>query len=36
MIADTFIDNHFDSSHNTFNSIRRTADIYEWGNNVRA
>ena len=33
-IADTFIDNHFDSSHNTFLSIRRTADIWEWGNNV--
>ena len=34
MIADTFIDNHFDSSHNTWSSIRRVADIYEWGNNV--
>ena len=34
MIADTFIDNHFDSSHNTFETIRRTADIWEWGNNV--
>ena len=33
-IADTFIDNHFDSSHNTFLSIRRSADIWEWGNNV--
>jgi len=33
-IADTFIDNHFDSSHNTFLSIRRVADVWEWGNNV--
>ena len=33
-IADTFIENHFDSSHNTFESVRRTADVYEWGNNV--
>jgi len=33
-IADTFIENHFDSSHNTFESVRRTADIWEWGNNV--
>lgn len=34
MIADTFLDNHFDSSHNNFQSIRRVADFYEWGNNV--
>ena len=31
---DRFIENHFDSSHNTFESVRRIADIYEWGNNV--
>ena len=34
MVADTFLENHFDASHNTFESIRRVADIYEWGNNV--
>lgn len=34
MVSDTFIENHFDSSHNTLESIRRTADIWEWGNNV--
>ena len=34
MISDTLIDNHFDSSHNTFLSIRRPADIWEWGNTV--
>ena len=34
MIADTFLDNHFDASHNNFQTIRRTADFYEWGNNV--
>ena len=34
LITDTFIENHFDSSHNTFESIRRTADIWEWGNTV--
>jgi len=33
-IADTFIENHFDSSHNTLESIRRVPDIWEWGNNV--
>ena len=33
-IADTFLENHFDSSHNTFQTIRRVGDIYEWGNNV--
>ena len=27
-------ENHFDSSHNVFEDIRRTADIYEWGNYV--
>ena len=31
---DRFVENHFDSSHNTFESVRRLADIYEWGNNV--
>ena len=31
---DRFVENHFDSSHNTFESVRRIADIYEWGNNV--
>ena len=34
LIADTFIDNYFDSAHNTFQSMRRPADFYEWGNNV--
>ena len=33
-LSDTFIENHFDSSHNTFESIRRVADIWEWGNTV--
>jgi Ca2+-binding EF-hand superfamily protein len=33
-ISDTLIENHFDSSHNTFESVRRVADIYEWGNVV--
>jgi len=33
-ITDTFLENHFDSSHNTFESVRRTADIWEWGNTV--
>ena len=33
-VMDRIVENHFDSSHNTFNSIRRTADIWEWGNNV--
>ena len=34
MFKDTVIDNHFDSSHNTFEDVRRVADIYEWGNYV--
>ena len=34
MFKDTLIDNHFDSSHNTFEDVRRIADIYEWGNYV--
>jgi hypothetical protein len=29
-VMDRLIDNHFDSSHNTFESVRRVADIYEW------
>ena len=33
-IRDRFVENHFDSSHNTFESVRRVADIWEWGNNV--
>ena len=32
--SNTFIDNMFDSDHNTFESIRRVSDIYEWGNMV--
>ena len=28
------MENHFDSSHNVFEDIRRIADIYEWGNYV--
>ena len=34
VIVDTFISNHFDASHNTYESVRRVADIWEWGNNV--
>lgn len=34
LVADTFLENHFDSSHNTFETVRRVADIYEWGNQV--
>ena len=33
-VMDRFIENHFDLSHNTFETVRRIADIYEWGNNV--
>ena len=33
-VADTFVHNHFDSSHNTFLDLRRPADVWEWGNNV--
>ena len=33
-VMDRLVDNHFDSSHNTFNSMRRIADVYEWGNTV--
>ena len=32
MIADTLVENNFDSALNTFSDIRRIADIYEWGN----
>mgnify|MGYP001280145107 CR=1 FL=1 len=34
LVMDRLVENHFDSSHNTFESVRRIADIYEWGNNV--
>ena len=34
LVMDRLVENHFDSSHNTFESIRRTADVWEWGNNV--
>ena len=34
MIQDTFVENHFDGSHNAFSDVRRLADIWEWGNNV--
>ena len=33
-VMDTFVSNHFDSSHNTFLDLRRPADIWEWGNTV--
>ena len=33
-VMDRIVENHFDSSHNTFESIRRIADVYEWGNTV--
>jgi hypothetical protein len=33
-VMDRIVENHFDSSHNTFESVRRIADIYEWGNQV--
>ena len=33
-VMDRIVENHFDSSHNTFESIRRVADVYEWGNTV--
>ena len=33
-VTDTFVANHFDSSHNTFLDIRRPPDVWEWGNNV--
>jgi hypothetical protein len=34
LVMDRIVENHFDSSHNTLESVRRTADIYEWGNTV--
>lgn len=33
-VMDRIVENHFDSSHNTFESVRRVADIWEWGNQV--
>ena len=33
-VMDRIVENHFDSSHNTFESVRRVADIWEWGNTV--
>ena len=33
-VMDRIVENHFDSSHNTFETVRRVADIYEWGNTV--
>ena len=33
-LESSLINNHFDSSHNTFNSMRRPADVWQWGNNV--
>ena len=34
IMMDRIVENHFDSSHNTLESVRRIADIYEWGNTV--
>ena len=34
VVGNRIIENYFDSAHNSFVSIRRIADIYEWGNNV--
>ena len=34
IVTDRLIDNHFDASHNTLRTVRRIADIYEWGNRV--
>ena len=33
-LMEDFVLENFDSSHNTFESIRRFADVYEWGNQV--
>ena len=33
-VSDTFFDNHFDATLNQFAHIRRTADVFEWGNQV--
>ena len=33
-VMDRIVENTFDSAHNTFESIRRTSDIWEWGNTV--
>ena len=32
--SDTFLDNAFDARLNTFQRIRRPADVWEWGNTV--
>ena len=32
--SDALLMNHFDGDHNTFGTVRRVADIYQWGNNV--
>ena len=34
LVGNRIIENYFDSAHNSFVSVRRIADIYEWGNNV--
>ena len=31
---DRFVTNTFDDHHNTFNTVRRASDIWDWGNNV--
>ena len=33
-VMDKFVTTPFDSQHNTFETIRRASDIYEWGNQV--
>ena len=33
-LSNTFVENTFDSNHNTFTDIRRVADVYEWGSQV--
>jgi len=33
-MMEDIVEEEFDSSHNTFESIRRIADVYEWGNRV--
>jgi hypothetical protein len=34
LVSDTLLDNTFDENHNTFDDIRRVADVYEWGSAV--
>ena len=34
LLSNTFLENTFDSNHNTFDDIRRVADVYEWGSSV--